>query len=146
MAASPRPAEVSTAVGFIPAALALALIVLAYAIAFFNPLPRKDAVMKRIMFVLAAFFLSCADACLSCASALAHGPTPQRAEEKVAVSAPPAAVWAVIKDFHSLAAWHPMVALSDGAGGDAPGAERQVTFKDGGALSEGLDDYDSGRE
>lgn len=76
-------------------------------------------------------------------AALAHGPTPQHAEEKITVSAPPAAVWAVIKDFHSLAAWHPLVAQSEGPGGDAPGAERQVTLKGGGALTEGLDEYDA---
>lgn len=92
--------------------------------------------MKRLTVMIAAVF------CFS-GSASAHGPTPQRAEEKIAVAAPPAAVWTVIKDFHGLASWHPLVAQSDGAGGDAPGAERQVAFKGGGALTEGLDEYDA---
>jgi mxaD protein len=92
--------------------------------------------MKRMLLTLAAAFL------LS-GNAFAHGPTPQRAEEKITVSAPPAAVWAVIKDFHDLASWHPLVAQSDGAGGDTPGAERQITFKGGGSLVEGLDEYDA---
>jgi mxaL protein len=42
-AARPRRLETSTSVGFIPAAMALALIVLVYASAFFTPLRRKDA-------------------------------------------------------------------------------------------------------
>ena len=42
-AARPRRLEVSTSIGFIPAALALALIVLVYVSAYFTPLRRKDA-------------------------------------------------------------------------------------------------------
>jgi hypothetical protein len=133
-AVRPRRLEVPTEVGVIPAALALALIVAAYGPSIISKKGRPT--MKRLMLMFAMAFLFSG-------GASAHGPTPQRAEERIAVAAPPAAVWAVIRDFHGLAAWHPLVAQSDGAGGDAPGAERQVVFKGGGVLTEGLDDYDA---
>jgi mxaD protein len=73
---------------------------------------------------------------LASVMAFAHGPTPQSVEESITIGAPPDAVWAVVKDFASLAAWHPLVAAC--AGKDK---ERTVTLKSGGALLDNLDDY-----
>ena len=41
--------------------------------------------------------------------ATAHGPTRQQVIEKITINAPPAKVWAVIKDFGGLHNWHPAV-------------------------------------
>lgn len=74
--------------------------------------------------------------------ALAHGPTPQKVEEKIAITAPAAAVWKLIKDFGSIGDWHPSVAGVKSEGGNASGASRTLTLKSGGGdLVEGLDDY-----
>ena len=43
-------------------------------------------------------------------SAAAHGPTPQKVEKTVVIKAPPAKVWAMVKDFGNMHAWHPAVA------------------------------------
>lgn len=45
--------------------------------------------------------------------------------------------------FDGLAAWHPDVQSVKATGGDAAGAEREVTLKKGGVLKEGLDEYDA---
>jgi len=74
----------------------------------------------------------------------AHGPTPQKAEDSIAIAADPKAVWALIADFGALASWHPLVAQSVSEGGNKPGAERKVTLKSGGVLVDGLDEYDAG--
>jgi mxaD protein len=74
-------------------------------------------------------------------SAAAHGPTPKKVEETIEIAAPPAAVWTIVKDFGAIADWHPLVAKSEGKGGNAAGAEREVTLKSGGALRDSLDEY-----
>lgn len=80
---------------------------------------------------------------LFAAPALAHGPTPIKVDETIVISADPKAVWAVAGKFDGLAAWHPDVQAVKAKGGDAAGAEREVTLKKGGALKEGLDEYDA---
>jgi mxaD protein len=77
-------------------------------------------------------------------SATAHGPTPKKVEETIQIAAPPGAVWDIVKDFGAIADWHPLVAKSVGKGGDAAGAEREVTLKSGGVLRDGLDEYSAG--
>jgi mxaD protein len=74
--------------------------------------------------------------------AAAHGPTPQKAEEKITIAAPPDKVWVVIKDFGSFAEWNPAVTKCTAEGGNAAGATRVITLKNGGELTEGLDEYD----
>jgi mxaD protein len=74
-------------------------------------------------------------------SALAHGPTPQKVEEKVEIAAPPAAVWAIAKEFANIGAWHPLIAKSEGKGGNAANGERTVELKSGGALRDSIDEY-----
>jgi mxaD protein len=74
-------------------------------------------------------------------AASAHGPTPQKVEEKIEIAAPPAAVWAIAKDFAGIGTWHPLLEKSVGKGGNAAGAERELTLKSGGVLVDGLDDF-----
>lgn len=71
----------------------------------------------------------------------AHGPTPQKAEEKIAIAAPPDKVWAAIKDFGKFADWNNQITKSTPTGGNEPGATRVITLKSGGELTEGLDEY-----
>ncbi|NBR97752.1 MAG: hypothetical protein EBT54_00685 [Betaproteobacteria bacterium] len=39
--------------------------------------------------------------------AFAHGPTRQKAVETIEIAAPPAQVWAMVKDWAGMAKWHP---------------------------------------
>ncbi|KXF75076.1 MxaD protein [Paramesorhizobium deserti] len=88
--------------------------------------------------LLAALFIA-----IGTSFAFAHGPTPQKVEEKVTIAASPEAIWAVIGDFANLAAWHPLVVNCTGTGGNGAGAERSIELKDGGRIAEGLDEYDA---
>jgi mxaD protein len=74
------------------------------------------------------------------APGLAHGPTPQKAEEKITIAAPPAKVWAVIKEFADVS-WNPGIAKAEATGGNATGASRTITLTNGKTLVEGLDEY-----
>lgn len=76
--------------------------------------------------------------------AWAHGPTPQKAAEKIVVASPPAAVWSLVGEFAAMSSWHPGVTSSVGTGGNAAGAERRLTLTSGGVLVEGLDEYSAG--
>ena len=93
--------------------------------------------MTHFMRVFAGFAVSLA---LSTIPAAAHGPTPQRVDETVAITAPPAAVWAVIKAFDQLG-WNPLVTSTVGRGGNGQDAERDVVLKSGGQLTDSLDEY-----
>lgn len=73
--------------------------------------------------------------------AAAHGPTPKKVEETVEIAVPPAVVWDIVKDFGGIAGWHPLVAASEGKGGNAAGGERAITLESGGVLNDSLDDY-----
>lgn len=73
--------------------------------------------------------------------AAAHGPTPQKVEESIAIAAPPAKVWDLVKNFDGLVSWNPAVETSTGKGGNEAGAERIVVLRDGGQLTDSLDEY-----
>jgi mxaD protein len=73
-------------------------------------------------------------------TAHAHGPTPQKVEEKIDIAAPPDKVWGLIKDFCAISKWSPAVTKSEGTGGNGNGATRTITLKTG-ELTEGLDYY-----
>ncbi|HWH82950.1 MAG TPA: SRPBCC family protein [Burkholderiaceae bacterium] len=73
---------------------------------------------------------------------LAHGPTRQKVVETVTIAAPPAAVWAKIKNFDALKDWHPAIAASPADKGNSVGSVREVSLKGGGALTETLERYD----
>lgn len=68
--------------------------------------------------------------------AAAHGPTPQKIDEKVVISAPIEAVWEIVSDFSAIADWHPMVAAVSQPDPDT----RVLTLKDKGNITESLDD------
>jgi carbon monoxide dehydrogenase subunit G len=78
---------------------------------------------------------------LACGSGFAHGPTRQKAVEKITIDAPADAVWAQIKDFDALAKWHPVVEASPADKGNAEGSVRTLKLKGGGALVETLERY-----
>lgn len=84
------------------------------------------------LFVLAASVISVS----------AHGPTPQKADEKITIAAPPAAVWDVFKEFGAIGTWHPGVAKVASEGGNKEGATRTLTLKSGGDIVESIDSYD----
>lgn len=75
--------------------------------------------------------------------ALAHGPTPIKVDESIVIAADPATIWRIAGKFDGLANWHPDIESVVAKGGDAPGAEREIAFRKGGALKEGLDEYDA---
>ncbi|GLK86070.1 SRPBCC family protein [Ancylobacter defluvii] len=71
----------------------------------------------------------------------AHGPTPQRAEERVTIAAAPDKVWALLARFGGIGDWNPLVKKVSVTGGDAAGAERVLTLEKG-EIAEGLDEVD----
>ncbi len=89
--------------------------------------------MKILWAIIATLFAS---------PALAHGPTPIKVDESIVIAADPKAVWAVAGKFDSIANWHPEVTSVKAKGGDAVGAEREITLRKGGTIKEGLDEYE----
>ena len=89
--------------------------------------------MKKFLtlIALAAFSLSAA----------AHGPSPQKVEKSITIKAAPAKVWAMVKDFGNMQAWHPAVASGkmEKKGEDT---FRTLTLKDGGKINEKLRSID----
>ena len=100
--------------------------------------PRRNAVLTSIAFTAAL-------AGLLANPTQAHGPTRQKAIEKITINAPPAAVWAKIKNFDALKDWHPAVAQSPADKGNAVGSVRQLKLKGGGELTETLEGFDDAR-
>ena len=82
--------------------------------------------------ILAAAFAFAAPAL-----AFAHGPTPQKVEEKIEIKAEPAKVWALVKDFGGIKAWHPSVESVEAKDG-----ERKLKVKGGAELEESRDESD----
>ena len=76
----------------------------------------------------------------------AHGPSPQKVEKSIVIKAPPAKVWAIVKDFGHIDTWLPPVASTkletkkdeDGV----EGTYRTLTLKDGGVINEHLKSID----
>ena len=71
---------------------------------------------------------------------LAHGPTRQKAVERIEINASPDKVWAVVGNFQDMG-WHPAVAKTEGSGGNDVGATRKLTLKSGGTIEEKLGKY-----
>jgi carbon monoxide dehydrogenase subunit G len=75
-------------------------------------------------------------------TAFAHGPTPQKVEKSVVIKAPPAKVWAMVKDFGNLQAWHPAIASDKLEQKKDENGEmatfRTLTLKSGGEIIEKL--------
>jgi len=97
-------------------------------------------VTARRAFVVAA--LSLVSAAVVSAPAFAHGPSRQKAVEKIEIDAPAAKVWEVVGNFQDFG-WHPAVAKTEGTGGNAVDAKRKLTLKSGGVIEESLTKYDA---
>ncbi len=76
--------------------------------------------------------------------AVAHGPSRLKLTEETAIAAPPDKVWDLIKDFCSIANWHPAIAKCESQGGTAAGTLRVLTLKEEGSpqIVEELMSYD----
>jgi len=72
--------------------------------------------------------------------ALAHGPTPQKIEERIEIKASPKAVWAIAGDFGGIATWNSVLKASEGTN-----KKRVLTFGNGEKLEEDVDEYDAGK-
>ena len=74
--------------------------------------------------------------------AAAHGPTPQKVEKTVTISAPPAKVWAIVKDFGGMQKWHPAVVSTKLENKNDPDGKpttyRTLNLKGGGTIVEYL--------
>ena len=75
-------------------------------------------------------------------TAVAHGPSPQKVEKTITIKAPPAKVWAIVKDFGNMQTWHPAVASDKleqkkDENGDIA-TFRTLTLKSGGDIVEKL--------
>lgn len=79
---------------------------------------------------------------LASGAAVAHGPSRLKVTETISIAAPPAAVWARIRNFDALKDWHPAVAQSPASQGNEIGSVREIVLKDGGKLSERLERWD----
>jgi uncharacterized protein YndB with AHSA1/START domain len=77
--------------------------------------------------------------------AFAHGPTRQKVVEQVTIDAPPATVWARIKNFDALKDWHPAIAESPADKGNEEGSVRSLKLKGGGEMTETLEAYDDSK-
>jgi hypothetical protein len=93
--------------------------------------------MRRIIIAIAALTT------LLPISAMAHGPSPQKAIKEVIIKAEPAKLWGLVKDFGGIGKWHPLVAsvkLEDRKDmeSDQTLVHRIVSFKDGGSMIEKL--------
>ncbi len=75
-------------------------------------------------------------------SASAHGPTRQKTVETIEINAPADKVWAVVGNFQDMS-WHPVIAKTEGTGGNDVGATRTLTTGDGGKIQEKLTKYDA---
>lgn len=78
-------------------------------------------------------------------TAQAHGPTRQKAIERITINAAPGVVWEKIKNFDGLKDWHPAVADSAADQGNNVGSVRLVKLKGGGTISETLESYDAAK-
>ncbi len=74
-------------------------------------------------------------------SALAHGPTPQKIDNRIVIKAEPAKVWAMIKDYSKAEAWMPTV---ESTKVEKKGADtvRTLTLKNGGKVIEKVKEVD----
>lgn len=89
--------------------------------------------MRRVVTALLVLLAPCLT--------LAHGPTRQKVTESVTIKASPEAVWAKLKDFNGMPAWHPAVEGSSSTDGSNVGSARTLKIKGGGQMVETLESY-----
>jgi hypothetical protein len=70
----------------------------------------------------------------------AHGPSRQKVTEAVEINAPAAKIWARIGNFQDIG-WLPGVEKTEGTGGNADKATREITLKGGATVDEELYAY-----
>ncbi len=75
------------------------------------------------------------------ASVNAHGPVRQKMEEEIAINAPAAKVWGIIKNYDDMS-WLPIVQSTSADKGNSKGSIRVLTLKKGGTITEELKKYD----
>ena len=80
--------------------------------------------MKHALALAAALALT-----FTAATSFAHGPTRQKLTETVEIDKPVDKVWALVKDFDSIAKWHPAVASSPADKGNEVESRRTLTLK-----------------
>ncbi len=78
-------------------------------------------------------------------SALAHGASPRKIDEKIEIAAKPEAVWAIMGNFANIATWNPLVASSVAESDARMGKERVITFKSGGKVTDAVTEYNAGK-
>jgi mxaD protein len=91
---------------------------------------------------------SCAVASFTIAlvsSAMAHGASPKKIEEKIDIAAKPDAVWALIADFAKISTWNPAVESSIAISDPDQGTERVLTLKGGGKVTDAQTEYDAAK-
>lgn len=86
-------------------------------------------------FKLLTVAVAAATLAVTAVGAQAHGPTRQKVSEKIIINAPPDKVWAVVSNFQD-GSWIPVVATTEGTGGNAAGAKRTLTLKNGATVKE----------
>jgi len=74
-------------------------------------------------------------------TAIAHGPTPQKAKESIIINAPVDKVWSQVKKFDDISSWHADIKSSVGDGKLESGGVRTLTFQNGEQLVDELDYY-----
>ena len=85
------------------------------------------------LFIIGLFFLPL--------NANAHGPTPQKADEKIVINASIEKTWEVLKDFDNISTWHPDVKSSKGDGKNQSDSVRTMTLSNDEETEESLDYY-----
>jgi len=75
--------------------------------------------------------------------AAAHGPSRQKVEEAIEISASPQVVWDVVKDFGTMHTWCPKVVSETSQGGNEKGAVRELKLASGRVVKEELKNYDA---
>lgn len=111
--------------------------------------PSARALRRRTLRTLAVAGLS-AGGLLGLAGlpdvARAHGPTPQKAQERIAIAAPPDRVWALVSAFGDIAKWNPAAKSSSADKGAQVGSVRTIErVAGGGRWTEELDEIDPAR-
>ena len=92
--------------------------------------------MKKLAYIFPIWVL------LWVSTASAHGPSRVKVEESIIINAPPAVVWAQIKDFGKVENWLSVVEKTSAQGSNKKGAIRELTLKDGGGtIKEELKKY-----
>ncbi len=76
-------------------------------------------------------------------SAMAHGASPKKIEEKIDIAAKPEAVWALLADFAKISTWNPAVESSVALSDPDQRTERVLTLKSGGKITDGQTEYDA---